>query len=462
MEKAVNIIIPDNQNNILILKRSSNDKSYPNFWDLPGGRVNGNETLKETAEREAKEESNLNIKLDNDYFYIHRCPDKKINIYAFQTEPVAGKVITSREHTEFRWIGKNEWKNLNYMPSVKTTIKEFFRKKGDTINSEPFEKRFEGKLKEVFLYITNRCNLRCRHCYLGDVNNFFDMDINAAKTLLEKTVRLGATKLTILGGEPTLHPFLPKIIKITKDLGFAYVRLDTNGEFSPNLLNNPDLQKLSDICFSLDGADAKTHAKIRTEKNYYSVTKNIAMAISKRYKVRVTMTVNSFNLHQIGQLAEKLEKMGVSALNIHLISKNGRAKNNKLLLLKEKDWMDCYKKTLPTLSKYQIKIKIPQRYIKKAKLNNNCEPTCESAKSSRILVAPDFKIYSCPLLLDSDRYFAYFKNGHFYYTKNYKRNIFEYSDIKGPFCPILMKKSFNTYRKENIIPLCVSYKQTNG
>jgi MoaA/NifB/PqqE/SkfB family radical SAM enzyme len=294
---------------------------------------------------------------------------------------------------------------------------------------------------------------------MGDAKNI-NMGMNVLKNLLKKTVDLGATKVTFLGGEPTLHPLLPDFIGIAKNLGFGYIRLDTNGEFDPNLLENLEFKKLDNICFSLDGVDPKTHAKIRTVKNYYSVINNIKKAVSLGYDVRVTMTINSFNLSQIEKMASALEKMGVSALNIHLTSENGRAKINESLLVDEEKWINCYKKIFPRLAKYNIKIKLPKRYIKKSECQNY-GITCESVKSSRVLITPDLKIYSCPLLLDSDRYFAYFKKDKFYYTKNYKENLFEYGKIKGPLCPLLIKNNSKKYKEKQIIPVCVSDKQSN-
>ena len=127
MKKGVNIVITNNQGKILILERSSSEFNYPNFWDLPGGKVENDETLQEAVKREVKEESGLDIEQEQNYFYVHHCQDKEVDIYGFKANLISGDVIISEEHTKFRWISENEWKNLKYTPSVRATIEEFFK-----------------------------------------------------------------------------------------------------------------------------------------------------------------------------------------------------------------------------------------------------------------------------------------------------------------------------------------------
>jgi len=321
--------------------------------------------------------------------------------------------------------------------------------------------QFNGKLKEVFLYITYRCNLKCPYCYLGDRKRKIDMSINTAGPLLKKLLALGARKITFLGGEPTLHPFLPQFINTAKAVGFDYLRLDTNGQFNPTFLENPNLKFLNDISFSLDGVDPLTHGVLRSVRNYYFVINNIKRAIELGYTIRVTMTINSLNLSQVEEMVQKMENMGVSVLNLHLVSNNGRAKDNKWLFLEEEKWIGFTQKILPRLTKYNIKVKIPKRYIKEDELNLYDRTTCEVAKLSRLLITPDLKIYACPLLLDSEKYFACFQNGEFIYSKNYRDNVFSENIGKGPVCPLLMKENYKKYRRKKILPLCVSYKRTN-
>jgi 8-oxo-dGTP diphosphatase len=128
MKKSVNVVIIDNQGKILVLKRNSHDKSYPCLWDLPGGGVKNNETLHEAAKREVFEEGGLKVEPDKDYFFMIDFIEDEESNYAFNAKFINGKVKISKEHTEFMWVSKDNWKNIEYTPGVTAIIDEFFKK----------------------------------------------------------------------------------------------------------------------------------------------------------------------------------------------------------------------------------------------------------------------------------------------------------------------------------------------
>ena len=86
---------------------------------------------------------------------------------------------------------------------------------------------------------------------------------------------MGAFKITLLGGEPTLHPFFLKFIQIAKEQGVKNIRVDTNGSFQTKILENPIFQLANEISFSLEGADKKTHCAVRPASNYRLLLLNI-------------------------------------------------------------------------------------------------------------------------------------------------------------------------------------------
>ena len=80
----------------------------------------------------------------------------------------------------------------------------------------------------LYLSITNSCNLRCQGCWI-DVDKpqslipFDDLD-----RLIRNAKKHGNSFFGILGGEPTLHPDLIRILKAHPD---CYFQIFTNGHF---------------------------------------------------------------------------------------------------------------------------------------------------------------------------------------------------------------------------------------
>lgn len=127
MEQAVRVVILNSDGKILILKRNSSDIHYPGLWDVPGGGVDNKESLKVAAERELKEECNLEIEISKAPFNVFHHVEKQIDIYGFDAGLISGEISLSKEHTEYKWISKDEWQNFEYIPSVTATLKAYFK-----------------------------------------------------------------------------------------------------------------------------------------------------------------------------------------------------------------------------------------------------------------------------------------------------------------------------------------------
>ncbi|MFA6464018.1 MAG: NUDIX hydrolase [Candidatus Paceibacterota bacterium] len=95
----------------LILKNVKDGNSY---WDIPGGRIDDNETIEETLKRELSEELPTLGKYSignilNAYRLSHDLKDNKALLLIFyKIEAEEFEVKLSSEHTEFKWVSKNE------------------------------------------------------------------------------------------------------------------------------------------------------------------------------------------------------------------------------------------------------------------------------------------------------------------------------------------------------------------
>lgn len=100
--KEICVFILNDENQVLLQKRSSNKKIYPNMWALCTGHIEKMESPVYAAKREMKEELGINIDLKNIipfaifdesnihkiYFFYTRC-NLKINEFIIQKEELS-------------------------------------------------------------------------------------------------------------------------------------------------------------------------------------------------------------------------------------------------------------------------------------------------------------------------------------------------------------------------------------
>src|SRR5574337_1839045 len=85
------------------------------------------------------------------------------------------------------------------------------------------------------IFITNECNLRCRGCFYERGLGRGEMTMEEYGGYLDNYVRRwDVKKITLLGGEPTMHPRLAEIIALNTERGLN-TAIYTNGHFLDRL-----------------------------------------------------------------------------------------------------------------------------------------------------------------------------------------------------------------------------------
>ncbi len=104
------------------------------------------------------------------------------------------------------------------------------------------------------LVVIRRCNLSCTYC------NEFDqksdpIPLETLKARARKLKELGAYAINLTGGEPTMHPDLPELIRYCrKDLKFLKTSMITNGFYlKKELIEQLNDAGLQDMQISIDG-----------------------------------------------------------------------------------------------------------------------------------------------------------------------------------------------------------------
>jgi MoaA/NifB/PqqE/SkfB family radical SAM enzyme len=121
---------------------------------------------------------------------------------------------------------------------------------------------FANRLDRLFLAVTNHCNARCLLCqyWKSKPKGFLPLPVLEEKIVpLVNKYNVGLTLIT--GGEPTLHPQLPAIIKSLEKTG-TRMTLITNGTHLDAIFNEIK-DRVDAYLFSLDASNEVLFRGIR-------------------------------------------------------------------------------------------------------------------------------------------------------------------------------------------------------
>ena len=96
------VLVLNSKNEVLIIKRTPGDYWAAGLWAYPGGKPDPGETPEQTAVRETKEETNLEV---TDLKELKLKIDKPVATY--YTRSYSGDVKIDWEHTDWAWVDKN-------------------------------------------------------------------------------------------------------------------------------------------------------------------------------------------------------------------------------------------------------------------------------------------------------------------------------------------------------------------
>tara|TARA_R110000824_G_scaffold129472_5_gene290724 strand:+ start:589 stop:972 length:384 start_codon:yes stop_codon:yes gene_type:complete len=115
--KAAMVVVLNEENKVLILKRMPGSHWMSEKWAFPGGHIEKNEIALEAAHREVKEETSLT--LDN----IHKLKELE-EVMVYYSTSQSGRVKIDFEHTDWTWVSYSELDDYDTTPNLKQTVKQ--------------------------------------------------------------------------------------------------------------------------------------------------------------------------------------------------------------------------------------------------------------------------------------------------------------------------------------------------
>jgi radical SAM protein with 4Fe4S-binding SPASM domain len=272
----------------------------------------------------------------------------------------------------------------------------------ETIDRIPY-----GRFRNVYLYITESCQLRCGHCYMGER---LERGIFMPKDKVFKTLvlwrKMGGDKLSILGGEPTLHPDFIDICRYSKKLGYGKVILNTNGLAKSRIvLKDMSPDEFSYVQISLDGGSPETHDIVRGKGTFKVAWKTTEILAERGFDTRVICTVNRKNQSDCLDLIEKCEDIGVSLVKFHVFSSIGNGLGNASWAMSPREWVDFYEILEKKRNNHSVQIWYQPTYATKENFSRFVSQGykgCIGRTLDRISIFPDGRAYVCSYLFDTN------------------------------------------------------------
>lgn len=156
----------------------------------------------------------------------------------------------------------------------------------------------------VIWNVTQRCNLKCRHCYADATPKATTNELSylEAKDMLEDLAQFGSPAILFSGGEPFLRSDLVDLVHFATRMGLRAV-ISSNG----TLITKKRAEELKEaglsyIGISLDGL-GQTHDQFRgVEGAFQKALEGIANTQAAGIKVGLRLTMNEVNRKQITDL----------------------------------------------------------------------------------------------------------------------------------------------------------------
>jgi len=270
---------------------------------------------------------------------------------------------------------------------------------------------------QVNIHINDKCNLRCKYCYIDFDHPSKDLALENIKMIVTEARELGGQRISLEGGEPLLHKDIGGMIDLIDGFGMES-NINTNGHLIPkriDALKNVDL-----VSVSLDGEKA-VHDRSRGEGSFEQAVQGIKVALAHGLRVQVLSVLTKENRHSIDYILDLAKELGFSWVPTSIFLSNSCDKTREMAhghLQNDEEYRELLKKLLMNKKKgfpivwseetLNYVLSWPTTYAKTNLFDNECKEfmqemgfrplKCQAARYFCV-VQTNGNLYSCDPML---------------------------------------------------------------
>lgn len=262
-------------------------------------------------------------------------------------------------------------------------------------------------------HITDKCNLKCKHCYGVSKND--ELSIARIENIISEiseTLNIWNFAVPVIksinftGGEPLLYNHLFELIEYCNKEGFRIAILTNGTLINRSIASLIRKLSISYVQISIDDINER-HDFIRGIKNSFNKSVGGAkLLIDEGVPVNLSCTISRLNVERIEELLNFALSIGVSTIRFPRLIPIGNGKQLYDYLLNSNELKNAYSKLINLQSAYFDSINIllddPLFALFESDLNHNfsssknsfCIGGC-SIGYSGICIMPDGTVYPC-------------------------------------------------------------------
>jgi SynChlorMet cassette radical SAM/SPASM protein ScmF len=185
-------------------------------------------------------------------------------------------------------------------------------------------------LRTLYFYLTEGCNLACRHCWMGPRfdatgDQYPTLPVELFETAIREAKPLGLNSVKLTGGEPLLHPHFTRLLEIVRREELR-LTIETNGllctpEIAAEIAKSPNRY----VSVSIDGADAATHEWVRGVPGSFAAARQaVRTLVAAGTRPQVIFTVMSGNVSQVDAIVRMSEELGADSVKFNMVQPTAR------------------------------------------------------------------------------------------------------------------------------------------
>jgi 8-oxo-dGTP diphosphatase len=127
---AVKAVVVDDQNRMLLLRRSAANRNFIGKWEWPGGKVDEGEDFATAVVRESEEETGLAVEItDLAGATRFEMPALHVVLLCMEARAHDGEIRLSQEHDEFAWVAPADLDSYDLVDQVADFMLDYAKRR---------------------------------------------------------------------------------------------------------------------------------------------------------------------------------------------------------------------------------------------------------------------------------------------------------------------------------------------